>query len=125
MANEEHTSLLIQGAEFWNAWRESRRDVVGDFSGAALRGLDLSGANLEVAVLSGADLRGSILRDAQLANANLERANLFKAILNGADLAGASLVDAQFLNCGQLAEAHHWQAAYRDDELACGAPIPT
>jgi uncharacterized protein YjbI with pentapeptide repeats len=125
MANEEHVSVLVQGAGVWNTWRESRPRVVADFSGAGLRGLDLSGANLERAILSGADLRGAILRDAQLTDANLDRANLFKAVLDGADLAGASLVGVQFLTCAQLAVTHHWQAAYRDDELACGAPIPT
>ncbi len=125
MANEEHRSLLAQGAAAWNAWRESHRDVVADFSGAGLRGLDLSGAHLEGVVLSGADLRGAILRGAQLANAKLDHANLFKTVLDGANLAGATLVGAQFLNCAQLAAAQHWQNAYRDDELACGAPIPT
>lgn len=125
MANEEHTSLLVQGADVWNTWRESHRDVVADFSGAGLRGLDLSGANLEGAILRGADLRGAILHDAQLTDAKLDRANLFKAVLDGADLAGANLVGVQFLTCAQLAVTHRWRAAYRDDELACGAPIPS
>jgi uncharacterized protein YjbI with pentapeptide repeats len=54
----------------------------------------------------------------------LERANLFKAVLDGADLTEVFLLGAQFLNCAQLASSRNWQSAFRDDALACGAPIP-
>jgi hypothetical protein len=50
---------------------------------------------------------------------------LFKAVLDGADLAGAFLHDAQFLNCAQLVVTRNWQSAFRDDDLGCGAPIPS
>jgi hypothetical protein len=45
-------------------------------------------------------------------------------VLDGADLAGASLYGAQFLNCAQLVTTRNWQSAFRDNSLACGAPIP-
>jgi uncharacterized protein YjbI with pentapeptide repeats len=61
---------------------------------------------------------------ANLSGAHLDRANLFKAVLDGADLAGAFLNGAQFLNCAQLIVTRNWQSAFRDDALACGAPIP-
>jgi uncharacterized protein YjbI with pentapeptide repeats len=54
----------------------------------------------------------------------LEGANLFKAVLDSADLAGAFLYGAQFVNCAQIVTTRNWQSAFRDDELACGAPIP-
>ena len=49
--------------------------------------------------------------------------------LRGAILArtrgqGARLNDARSLTCEQLVEAEGWEYAYRDVELACGAPIP-
>jgi uncharacterized protein YjbI with pentapeptide repeats len=64
------------------------------------------------------------LSGANLSGAHLDGANFFKAVLDGADLAGAFLNGAQFLNCAQLVITRNWQSAFRDDELACGAPIP-
>ena len=42
----------------------------------------------------------------------------------GADLSAADLRGARFLHCPQLEAARNWQAAYRDEDLACGAAIP-
>jgi len=62
--------------------------------------------------------------DADLSGAHLEGANLFKAVLDGANFAEAFLAGAQFLNCAQLIVTWNWQAAFRDETLACGAAIP-
>ncbi len=124
MSNEAQVALVRQGATAWNAWRKDHADVAPDLSGGALRGLDLAGAELSRADLSGADLRGTNLAGAALGDANLAGANLFKATLDGADLSGATLIGAQFLNCAQLMTARNWRSAARDDDLACGAPIP-
>lgn len=124
MANEAQVARIRQGATAWNAWRKQHGDVAPELSGGALRGLDLSGAELSGADLSGADLRGTVLSGATLIGANLAGANLFKATLDGADLSDATLIGAQFLNCAQLMTAHNWRSAARDDDLACGAPIP-
>jgi len=124
MPNEEHVAMLRMGAAAWNAWR-AEHDELPDLSRAGLRGLGLSGFDLSRADLRDADLRGTNCSGANLAGAHLERANLFKAVLDGADLAGAFLHDAQFLNCAQLVVTRNWQSAFRDDELGCGAPIPS
>src|SRR5437764_3124228 len=123
MPNNEHVAMLAGGAAVWNAWRADH-DETPDLSRAGLRGLDLSGFDLSRADLRGADLRGTNLSGANLSGAHLDDANFFKAVLEGADLAGAFLNGAQFLNCAQLAVTRNWQSAFRDDELACGAPIP-
>ena len=123
MPNDEHVALLQRGAAAWNAWRTQRGEMP-DLSRAGLRGLDLSGLDLSRADLRGADLRGTNLGEANLSGAHLEGANLFKAVLDGANLSGAFLYGAQFLNCAQLVLAPNWQSAFRDDALACGAPIP-
>ncbi len=123
MANDEQVELLTRGVRPWNAWRAERTAVV-DLSGGALRGLDLTGADLAGADLSGADLRGANLGGANLAGARLAGANLFKTRLDGADLSAADLRGARFLHCAQLEVARNWQAACRDEELACGAAIP-
>jgi len=122
MSNDDHLAILRRGAATWNAWR-SEQNEIPDLSGAGLRGLDLSGFDLSEADLRGADLRGTNLSGANLSSAHLDGANLFKAVLDGADLAGAFLNGAQFLNCAQLVATRNWQSAFRDDELACGAPI--
>src|SRR5712672_387786 len=123
MPNDEHVAMLGRGAAAWNEWRAKFLGAP-DLSRAGLRGLDLSGFDLSRADLRGADLRGTKLSGANLSDAHLEGANFFKAVLDGADLAGAFLNGAQFLNCGQLIVSRNWQSAFRDDALACGAPIP-
>ena len=95
MANNQQMDLLKQGIQAWNAWRAEQTQVSVDLTGGALRGMDLEGANL-----SGADLKD-------------------------ADLRGANLRGVQFLQCPQLQSARNWQSSYRDEDLACGAAIPS
>jgi uncharacterized protein YjbI with pentapeptide repeats len=84
----------------------------------------LSGANLAGANLKGADLRGTVLSGCMLMGAELAAANFFKAVLDGADVDCANLSGVRFLDCAQLTAARNWRAAYRDERLECGAPIP-
>ncbi len=125
MANNEQTDLLKRGTQAWNAWRAEQTEASVDLSGGALRGLDLEGADLSGADLRAADLRGANLGGAKLTGARLEGSNLFKANIDGADLNGADLRGVQFLQCPQLQSAHNWRSAYRDEDLACGAAIPS
>ena len=124
MPSDKHIDVLRHGATAWNAWR-AEHDEAPDLSRGGLRGLDLSGFDLSRANLRAADLRGTNLSAANLAGAHLEGANLFKAVLDSADLAGAFLYETQFLNCAQLVVTRNWQSAFRDDDLGCGAPIPS
>jgi uncharacterized protein YjbI with pentapeptide repeats len=123
MPNDDHVAMVGRGAAAWNAWQAEHGETP-NLSRAGLRGLDLSGFDLSQADLRQADLRGTNLSQANLSRAHLDGANFFKAVLDGADLAGAFLTGARFLNCAQLVVTRNWQAAFRDDELACGAPIP-
>ena len=125
MANNEQMDLLKQGIQAWNAWRAEQTEATVDLSGGALRGLDLEGADLSGADLRRADLRGANLSGADLTGAHLEGANLFKATINGADLDGTDLRGVQFLQCPQLQSANNWQSSCRDEDLACGAAIPS
>ena len=124
MAIDEQVELLKQGPQAWNTWRARYSEAVVDLSHGALRGLALEGVDLSDADLTGADLRGADLRNARLVGARLGSANLFKADLTGADLNKADVRGTQFLQCPQLESARNWQSAYRDDDLACGAPLP-
>ena len=123
MPNDEHVAMLGRGAAAWNEWR-AKLDETPDLSRAGLRGLDLSGYDLSRADLRGADLRGTKFCDADLSGAHLDGANFFKTVLDGANFTGAFLTEAQFLNCAQLIITRNWQAAFRDETLACGAAIP-
>ncbi len=125
MADKGQVELLKRGPQVWNAWRVEQPEVTIDLSGGALRGLDLTGADLSGANLQRADLRGAVLKDANLSGARLGGANLFKAILDDADLNNTDLLGAQFIHCAQLQVAHNWRSAYRDEDLACGATMPT
>ena len=91
MANPEHTALLKQGVEFWNAWREQNPDLRVDLSRVQLSGINLHKVNLSYATLNEADLSGTDLSEANLIEAELVDANLSKANLNWACLLGANL----------------------------------
>lgn len=124
MAAEAHLAVLKQGVGAWNEWRTTHADTRTDLSNVSLRGLNLAKVDLTGADLRNTDLRGTVLSDATLIGTNLMSANFFKAALDGADLSGANLIGAQFLNCAQLMTTRNWQSAFRDSDLACGAPIP-
>jgi uncharacterized protein YjbI with pentapeptide repeats len=124
MLEKTHLALLKHGVSGWNEWRMAHADIKPALAGAGLCGLDLANANLAGADLRKADLRGASLNGATLVGADLEGADFFKAALDGADLAGANLIGARSLNCWQIETARNWQSAFRDAELACGAPIP-
>lgn len=125
MTTDEQIELLKQGTQAWNAWRAEQPEAIVDLSGGALRGFNLERANLSAADLKDADLRGANLGGANLTAARLAGGNLFKAVIDGADLNEADLRGIQFLHCGQLEAALNWQSAYRDEDLACGAAIPS
>src|SRR4030088_2230017 len=124
MADEAHLAVLKQGADTWNAWRAVHAGAPADLANASLRGLDLDKADLAGADWRKADLRGTILSGATLTDANLAGANFFKPVLDPAAPAGANLIGARFLNCAQLKTTRNWQLAFRDPDLACGAPVP-
>jgi uncharacterized protein YjbI with pentapeptide repeats len=124
MADKTQLAVLAEGVGSWNSWRAAHQKLRPDLSRASLIGVDLVNIDLSNADLSNADLRGSTLTGASLAGANLQGADCFRTMLGGADLQGANLHGARHLSCAQLEEARNWQSAFRDLELACGAPIP-
>ncbi|MGB3533070.1 MAG: pentapeptide repeat-containing protein [Microcoleaceae cyanobacterium] len=76
----------------------------GNFQNAYLRGaelsdIDFSNANLVAVNLSGADLSGALLSDANLSHANLHRVSLALANLSGANLTQVNLTEANLSNC--------------------------
>jgi hypothetical protein len=86
MANEEQLSILKQGVEVWNQWREGNPNVKINLSFAQLGGCDLHRGNLWEADLGGANLWPANLSGAMLGRADLGGANLSGAILSGAYL---------------------------------------
>ncbi|HEY9861536.1 MAG TPA: pentapeptide repeat-containing protein, partial [Candidatus Obscuribacterales bacterium] len=100
----EFLSLLEQGAESWNSWREENPTIKPDLSraylfeanlaGVNLTGVSLSRACLIGADLAGADLSGADLQGAYASGANFSKANLTQANLEGADFSQANLTQA-------------------------------
>lgn len=142
MANEEQLSILKQGVDVWNRWREENPDVVislskADLSGVFLRrfnfqnvdlreanlqkadliGANLSNANLTKCQLRSADLRRANISNANLRNARLTDANLEGVIFDNANLDGARLNKAN-LSGANLSEIHLNGANLRDANLS-------
>jgi len=105
IANEEQLSILKQGSEVWNKWREGNPGIVINLNHVDLMDADLSGADLWKVNLTEADLRTANLRQADLSGADLRRADLGRADLFGARLIGADLRDANLWEA-DLSEAN-------------------
>ena len=99
MANEEQLSILKQGVDVWNRWRQEHPETEIELSNANLSGIDLAGAMLSDALLNGARLNGSNLK-----NIYFKRTILTRADLQYADLTQASLVEAN-LSAANIADA--------------------
>lgn len=116
MANEEQLSILKQGVEVWNKWREENADVKVDLSRVDLKKAQLARVNLRKA-----DLSYSVLFGANLNRANLHVANFWKADLVGCNLSHAYLVGAllksAFMSGADLSEANLWQAELLEANL--------
>ena len=108
MANEEHMTILKQGALAWNVWRHLNQVMEPDLSEADLREIDLPevnlfGADLTQALLFGANLRGANLVATRLIGTRLSGAGWTETravdgkmafiphFINGPDLSGANL----------------------------------
>ncbi len=75
MTIPEHMAILKRGTiADWNVWRRKHREVRPDFSGAELRGTNLTKANL-----SGADLRRAVLVRTRLSATTMTRAKVYGA----------------------------------------------
>ena len=100
MPKEEHLTVLRNGVDYWNRWREKNSDIQPDLREADIRNSKLQGANLQ-----DADLQGAKLMLANLQGANLRHANLQGADLRGANLKEADLRNARGLTQKQLDQA--------------------
>jgi hypothetical protein len=119
MANDEHLSILKNGIESWNRWRNEHEGVLPDLSEAILTEIDLSmgdfrETNFDKAVLGNVNLRGANLRSANLCEADLVIANLREADLRDANLVKSNLTLANLtyaiLDNANLTLAKLWGA---------------
>lgn len=109
MANLEHLSILRQGVETWNQWREVNPHLIPDLYDADLRNYPLQGANLSRVVLGKTSLSLAHLQGANLFQADLYEADLFRANLEAVNLQQAYLCRANLyranLSHSQLQQA--------------------
>lgn len=87
-------TLLGNGPDGWNAWREAHPEVKPDLSHLDLSGLDLGGCDLSACEMVRTNLRGCDLSDTDLSFANLRGAELHSAVFAGTELTSASLYEA-------------------------------
>lgn len=91
MADEFQLSIISQGAEVWNSWREQHRQDRIDLSQASLQVRDLVQVNLSRAQLAGTRFNGAVLAQANLSDSDLSGANLSGTDLTRANMRGAIL----------------------------------
>jgi uncharacterized protein YjbI with pentapeptide repeats len=96
MADANHLSILEQGVEAWNQWREANPQVRPNLYNADLYDKQLKGINFARANLVGAHLMRTDLTKADFHFCDLTCANLMAATLDGANLDGADLFCANF-----------------------------
>lgn len=124
MADKKQLSILKQGVEVWNQWREENLSTIPDLSCSDLRETDLRKADLRGANLIGvnffrADLRGVDFRGSNLVYADLSVADLFRADLREADLRVVDLYDT-YLDYADLRYANLIEAVLCGVDV-CGA----
>ena len=107
VADNNQISILSQGVEAWNKWREENPDVLIDLKGANLMHMDLEKANLTEAELEKANFSFANFKSANLAFSNLE-----SAVFSFANFEGANFSDA------------HLEKAYLEDANLIGARLP-
>lgn len=117
MANQDQVSLLDQGVEIWNNWRDDNLDVKPDLSDSDLSSCDLAGANLKFANLEGvsfyrSDLTGANFSSAKLLSAYFERATLNDTCFDKADLLYANLSKAYIENSSFISASLRRVEAY-------------
>ena len=121
MASEEQLSLIRQGVEKWNQWRDQNTDIRPDLSQADLREIqlqkaDLSNTNLNKAKLQFSNLTGANLQGTSLKKAKFQEANLQSANLKNADLSGAGMLESN-LQYADLENANLEGAQFNEDVL--------
>lgn len=114
--NHEQLSILEEGVDVWNRWRDENQLIRPNLEYAELRESDfrnanfdkcnfhraklincnLTGTKLRSANLISADLRGAALRESDIQKADLSRCNLTEAKLQGATFEGALLWATNF-----------------------------
>ena len=125
MANEEHLTILKQGADVWNRWRKDNIKTIPDLTwadlreikyrvsleGICFREMNLTGANLSYLILDYADFRGAKLYGTQLIHSRLWGANL-----NQADLIETHFEQAELCKA-DLQEANLWKTDLQEAGL--------
>jgi len=89
--NSEQLDQIKQGPEAWNLWRKANAGLRPDLRNAVLANVELQGVNLSDANLNGAILKKADLSGADLSGADLRGADLSGARLDGVDLSRSTI----------------------------------
>ncbi len=107
-----------------NAFLNGTYFAKGYLVGAQLIGACLAWAVCEQADLRGANLQGADLEGVKLKGARLGKITVGQSALNGPTTYVTDLRGVTGLTPELLTSAEGWEDCYRDNDLACGKPIP-
>jgi uncharacterized protein YjbI with pentapeptide repeats len=97
MGNSEHLSILHQGVEAWNRWRDEHPTVTPELADAKLDGCDLRRYNFKEAKFIGAQMVSADLRDADFGGAFVKDATLNNAKVEGANFKGTNFFQSRLV----------------------------
>ena len=96
MISENHITVIENGVDAWNSWREENPHIKPLLRGEYLQNISGLRVNFRDTDLSNASIEGVELIEADLSNANLSHAELGGANLLRAKLVGANLQKTHF-----------------------------
>ena len=115
----------LRGVTLRAAKGEFLRNIkFANLTDANLENSSLLRVNFNSSNLTRSNFRNAKLRDIYFYNADLRDADFTGTTFDAVDITFADIRGVKGLDCDRLKQLIVWETAYRDQELACGEPIP-
>jgi len=112
VASKRHLSILNNGVDQWNSWRQLHPNIIPNFTKANLSNRNLSnvdfhGAKLDFANIDGTNFRSSNLNNASFFGASGDNVDFSDANLSDAVFERTDLWESNFSNSNQTGTQYH------------------
>lgn len=118
---QKHLSLLKQGANVWNKWRDENPSIKPDLSQTELRNLKLHDTNFSHTDLAGCDFYGTSLHGSDFSFAYLGGTAFVGTVLSGTKFFQAEIYGTQFIK--SLLHGANFSNSRMRDAVFCDVDI--